>query len=272
MEPPPCKQLKLSGNTSSCSSDFFDFSVQLHCTKTGLVDKGEFKLESPPEDVLEVKKQVERQFSIPVCVQTVSFNGEPLKDNIKLSDLKVRNGDTFHVKYLAEGDCADLMNTITWLRQLSCAMASGSSDADLIDVAEIGIQQDLLINLEEFFSLYNDPTSRTYVNKLFFADNDGVSVILKVYDFLLQKTWNKLDERLKYLECFIIGSLWWFADTLPLCRLLIQHNVIQMVTKSLLRVRLEEGRSIVEFDASGDPDQLDLLKETIYKCIEFFLK
>ena len=98
--------------TSNTSSDFFHFNVQLHCTKTSLIDKGEIKLESPPQDILDVKKQVERQFSIPVCVRTVSFNGDTLNNHIKLSDLKVRNGDTIHVKYLAKGDCTDLMETI----------------------------------------------------------------------------------------------------------------------------------------------------------------
>ena len=87
------------------------------------------------------------------------------------------------------------MNTITWLRQLSSAMACRSSDADLINVAEIGIQQELLENLHEFFTVYDE--SRTYVNKLFFADNDGLSMILKVYEFLLLKTWNEMDEQLQ---------------------------------------------------------------------------
>ena len=273
METPPCKKIKL---TTTPIEEAFNFNVQLHCTNTNLIEKGEIKLESPvpphAKNILDVKKQVEKQFSIPVCVQTVSYNGHTLKSNIKLSDLRVRNGDTFCVMYCAKGDCADLMNTITWLRQLSSAMASGGSDADLIDIAEIGIQQELLENLHEFFTLYDDPFSRTYVNKLFFADNGGVSVILKVYEFLLQKTWNQMEEQLKYLECFIIGALWWFADTLPLCRILIQHNIIQMVTKSLLRVRLEEGRRIEDLDASRDQYQEDFLTETIYKCIRLFLK
>ena len=184
--------------TSNTSSDFFHFSVQLHCTKTSLIDKGEIKLESPPQDILDVKKQVERQFSIPVCVQTVSFNGDTLTNHIKLSDLKVRNGDTFHVKYLAKGDCTDLMETIFWLWQLSNAMISKSSN--LNSIAQIGIQQGLLQNLRASFS-WDDPTSKSYVNKLFFADNDGVSAILKVYEFLLKKNWIK---SLNILSCGLL--------------------------------------------------------------------
>ena len=273
--PPPCKKLKLVNNTELGPSEVFNFVVQLHCTKTDLTEEGEIKLESPPltQDILAVKMQVEKQFSIPVCVQTVSYTiGHSLSNDIKLSDLKIRNGDTFHVKYLAKGNCTDLMNTITWLRQLSSVMASGSSDADLIDVAEIGIQQGLLENFGTSFFPWADPTSQTYVNKLFFVDNDGINVILKVYEFLLRKNWNEMDVCFKYLECSIIESLWCFTHTFPLCRLLIQHNVPPLLTRSLLRVRLEEGRGIEEFDTSGDEYQQDLLRNTICYSIRVFLK
>ena len=232
-------------------------------------------MESPPhtQNILDVEKQVEKQFSIPVCVQTVSYTtGHGLSNDIKLSDLRVRNGDTFHVKYLAKGNCTDLMNTITWLRQLSSAMASGGSDVDLIDVAKTGIQQGLLENLATSFNPWDDPTSQTYVNKLFFVDNDGINVILKVYELLLRKSWNETDVYFKYMEYLIIGSLWNFTQTFPLCRLLIQHNVIPLLTQSLLRVRLEEGRRIKEFDTSGDEFQQDLLRDTICNSIGVFEK
>ena len=274
MEMPPCKQPKLSSNITSSSSEVFsNFYLQYHCTKTGLTEKGEIKLESLPhtQDVLAVKKQVEKQFSIPVCVQTVSYNGHTLKNDDKLSELRVRNGDTFHVEYLAKADCTSIMEIISWLEQLCSAMVTASLDLD--DIIEDGIQQDLLESLEkDFFSPWYDPTSKSYVNKLFFVDKSGISLILKVYEFLLQKTWNKMTENYNYVERWIIESMWSFAETVPLCRLLIQHNIIQMVTKSLLRVRLEEGRMIEDLDASGDHYQQDILIETIHNCIGVFLK
>ena len=273
--PPPCKKLKLVNTAELSPSEPLTFSVQLHCTKTDLVEKGEIKLESPPltQDILDVKKQVEKQFSIPVCVQTVSYTtGHGLSNDIKLSDLKVRNGGTFHVEYLAKANCTDLMSTITWLRQLSSAMASGSSDAYLIDVAETGIQQGLLENLDTSFNPWADPTSQTYANKLFFVDNDGINVILKVYELLLRKNFNEMDVHFRHMECSIVESLWSFTQTFPLCRLLIQHNVIPMLTQSLLRVRLEEGRGIEEVDTSGEYYEQDLLRDTICNSIVVFEK
>ena len=274
MEMPPCKQPKLSSNITLSSSEVFsNFCFLLHCTKTGLsdIDKEEIKSGLPAQDILDIKKQVEKQFSIPVCVQTVSYNGHTLKNDDKLSELRARNGDTFHVEYLAKADCTDIMEIISWLEQLSSAIITASRDID--DIIEDGIQRSLLESLQkDFFSPWYDPTSNSYVNKLFFVDMSGISLILKVYDFLLQKKWNEMDELYNYVERWIIESMWSFAETVPLCRLLIQHNIIQMVTKSLLRVRLEEGRMIEDLDASGDQDQQNLLIDTIQNCIGVFLK
>ena len=251
----------------------FNFNIQLHSTRTKLTENGEIQLESPAshtQDILDVKKQVQKQFSIPVCVQTVSFNGHTLKNDIKLSDLRVRNGDTFNVKYLAKGDCTDLMEIISWLGQLSNAMAHEYSD--LNDIAENGVQQKFLKKLQAIFFSWEDPTSRSYVNKLFFADNDGVGVILKVYEFLLQKTWTEMDITFKYFESWIVASLGCFTETFPLCRLLIQHNIIEMLTQSLLRVKLEEGRRIHDYDTSGDYFQQSLLVQTICCSVGFLAK
>ena len=264
MEGLPYKKLKLTSNTNylkSSEAKVFNFNVQLHSTKTKLAENREIKFVSPPQDILAVKKQVEKQFSIPACVQTVSFNGHTLKNDIKLSDLRVRNGDMFHVEYLAKGDCADLMEIISWLDQLSNAMVHEYSD--LNDIAENGLQQKFLRNLPTIFFSWEDTTSRSYVNKLFFADNDGVNMILKVYKFLLQKTWNVMDISFKCFESWILASLFCFTETFPLCRLLIQHNIIEMLTQSLLRVKLEEGWSIHDYDTSGDHFQQSLLVHII---------
>ena len=263
-------KLKIKRNTTSkiSSTEIFSLNVQLHCTKNGGTDIGEVTLESPLQDILDVKKQVERQFSIPVCVQTVSYTtGHALRNDIKLLDLKVRNGDTFHVEYLAKADCTGIMEIISWLEQLSQAMACES--LDLNDIAETGVQKKIIEKLPAY---WNDLTSSSYMNKLHFIHNHGVIEIMKVYDFLLQKPWNQMNQNFKYLECWIIESLGFFAETAPLCQLLIQHNVIPMITQSLLRVRLEEGRRIAEYNISGNPLEESYLVDTIIGSIRTLLK
>ena len=217
---------------------------------------------SPPRNILEVKKQVERQFSIPRCVQVISYNGQAIEADTELSALRFRDGDSFHVEYLAKGDCSDLLGTISWLEQLSNAISTGSSD--LNEVIQTGMQQESIENLRAYFSPWDDPVLKTYVNKLHFVDNGGIEMILKVYEFLLQRPWNQLGIDLKYLECWVIKSLWDFTETFPLRRLLVKHNIIHMLTQSLLRVRLEEGRKIRDYDTSGSQYQQSLLVEAIF--------
>ena len=217
------------------------YSVVLHCTKTNKSEVNNIRFESPPVNTSDIMEQIEKQFSIPVCVQVLSFEGCTLKGSNSLSALRVREGDTFRIEYLAKGNCSELMDIISWLEQLLKAVASNS---DFIDITKIR-------NLRSFFSPRSDPTSKTYVNKLYFVSNGGFEMIMKIYEFLLQKPWKNMKEIFKYLEHFIIRLLWSLAHTYPLCHHIVQHNAIPMLTKSLLRVRLEEGKKIPGISSNG---------------------
>ena len=243
------------------------FCVVLHCTKSDKSETKDIYFDSPPLNTLDIKEQIQKQFSIPVCVQVLSFDGYTLKGNSNLSDLRIHNGDTFGVDYLAMGDCSDLEDIISWLRQLTSAIASQSSN--LHDVTKIGARQGLIKNLRSCFSPWND---QSYVNILYFVDNGGLKMIIKVYEFLLQKTWNEMDQDFKYLECWIVRSLRSFPQSFPLCRLLIQHNAIPLLTQSLLRVRLEEGKMLQDYDTSGRRYQQSLLAETFRSAIGALFK
>ena len=217
------------------------YSVVLHCTKTNLSEVNNIHFESPPVNTLDIKEQIEKQFSIPVCVQVLAFEGCTLKGSTSLSALRIREGDTFRVDYLAKGDCSELMDSISWLEQLLKAVASNSN---LIDITKIR-------KLRSFFSPRSDPSSRTYVNKIHFVFNGGFKMIMKIYEFLLQKQWKKMKENFKYLEHLIIRLLWSLAHTYPLCHHMVQHNAIPMLTRSLLRIRLEEGKQIAGISSNG---------------------
>ena len=233
------------------------FRVVLHCTKSNQSETKDIWFESFPINTLEINERIQKQFSIPVCVQILSFEGCTLKGSNSLSALRARDGDIFRVEYLAKGDCSVLTNIISWLGQLSRAMTSKSSD--LNDIIKVGMQQRLLEKLRSCFSPWSDPTSKTYVNKLYFLDS-GFEIILKVYEFLLQTQRNHL---FRYLETWIIRSLWSFAQTAPLRRLMIRHNVTQMLTQSLLQVRLEEGREIRDPESHGRSFLIDTIKGSI---------
>ena len=244
------------------------YSVVLHCTKTNLSEVKDIQFESPPVNTSDIMEQIEKQFSIPVCVQVLSFEGCTLKGSNSLSALRVCEGDIFHVEYLAKGDCLELVEIVSWLEQLSKAVASNS--LDLIEIAKIGMQQRL--SLAFYFYKWDDPTSKSYVNKLYFIQIGGFKMIMNIYQFLLQMPWNEMNTSFKYLEHWIINSLLSFEETFPLCRLMIQHNVVLMLTKSLLRVRLEEGKMIRCYDTSVSKYQQSHLVKTVYGSVGVLLK
>ena len=250
------------------SSEVFKINLLLHCTKNNRSEKSEIKLESPPQNVLEVKRQVERQLSIPRCVQIISYDGNLLKEDVSLSALKFRDGDTFRIEYLTKGDCPDILEIISWLDELSDAATCESSD--FIDLLQIGLQKGLFENLQITF----ESVSKSYVNRLYFVDNNGIEMFVKVYKFLLQKQWNQMDWRLKYLERRIVGAFWDFASTesFPLRRLLIRNNLIPLFIQSLLQARLKEGERLHDYDTSGDHSQQIDLAETIFGSIGVLFK
>ena len=246
------------------------YSVVLHCTKTNLSEVKDVWFESPPVNTSDIKEHIEKQFSIPVCVQTLSFDGHTLKGSVSLSALRVREGDTFCVDYLARGECSELMEIISWLEQLSNAVTSKSSN--LMDIAEIGIRYRLIRNLRSYFSPWSDSPSEKYVNKLHFVHNGGFSMMLTIYKFLLQKPWNEMDENFKYLEHWVVRTLWSFSQTFPLCRLMMQHNAMHLLTKSLLRVRLEEGKMIHSTSSSQRQYHYSQTVQTIFGSIGVLIK
>ena len=126
--------------------------------------------------------------------------------------MKVRNGDTFHTKYLGKG--------------------------------------------------------QVHVNKLYFADHDGIEVLMKVYEALLLLPWeNQSYTELKSTEQSILRVLWSF--TVSHCQLVIRHKGIQMCTQSMLRVRLEEGKRIGEIVPS---EERYVVQDPIFSAVGVLLK
>lgn len=244
--------------------------VMLYCTKTKQTEQKKVWFETPPSSVLDVKKQIQKQLSIPVCVQTLSYDGQKLLDNIKLKRLMVRDSDSFHVQFLSTGHCAEITEICDWMTSVLNAIKQRASDLNRVIV--LGIRQRLIVNLGSYFSPWEDPLGITYADKLYFADIDGVQVIMDLYACLLQQSWTQLNRNLKYLEYQILRVLWRFSETFALRRLLVQHKVIPMCTQSLLRVKLQEGKQIRDLDTSKDPYEKSLLVQTISNSIGVLFK
>ena len=266
--------LKQSLNTGRRKQDepyALSLNLVLHCADTGETEHTTVTFGSVPIVVLDIKRQIEKQHSIPVCIQTLSYEGHALTDSDELSMLRTREGDTFHVKYLAKGHCTEIDRTIRWMRFLLASLEyeditqNRDDDPDVNDLWEvitILLQEEMIENLAfKYFFPWLEPVK--YVNKLHFVYNDGVPVMMKVYEILLRIPWKDNMLRLKYIEYAILRVIWNITETFPLRRLVIRHRGIQMCTQSMLRARLDEGKRVEELEPLSTPTEQSILVETI---------
>lgn len=227
------------------------FDVILHCSKTGLSNHKQIHFTSGPVLVHDIKSAVETQHSIPICTQTLVYDSQILRDDSKLSFIGVRVGDTFHITYLSEGDCAEIVDIIKWLKLLVGAFGienpsvSTGISAIFDDLLTNGIRLELIEDLafEYFFPWLNE---RKYVNKLHFVYNGGVDIIMQVYAAILKQPWEQAILKLKYMEYGILRVLWNLSETFSLRRVITRHGGLRMCMQSLLRKKIIEGEKIEE--------------------------
>ena len=226
--------------------------MELFCTKTAQ-SKHEtlhfpFSGDQRPTTVLAIKKEVEDQFSIPVCVQKLSFEAHRLSDDTLLEGEKIRSEDTLHIEYTSKGNCKEISSTVAWfgkVREILIAedptLTLSVGLEDLIDQGfEDGLTESLI-----FDYLYPWLDTEKYVNRLYFVYCGGLEVVMDIYAAIHRHPWNECAFKLQLMEREILRVLWNFCETFDLRRLIISHNNgLDLCIKSLLRQKVEEGKAI----------------------------
>ncbi len=256
-------------NVSKCAAGAepcaLSLKLVLHCTKTDETVNERIVFNTVPSTILDVKKQVENTSSIPVCVQVISYEGHTVHNHVELSSLRVRDGDTFHLKYLAKGHCTEINNTITLMHFLAATLKDAfpsveeGMDIDLSELLSKLIGNKMIEDLAfKYFFPWLEPVN--YANKLHFLYNNGVDTVMEVYKALLQRPWCECIVELKYIEYGILRVLWNLTETFPLRRLVIQNRGIGLIIQSMLRTRLDEGSRMEDMEPNSTKT---LLLETI---------
>ncbi len=237
--------------------DQLAFDVVLHCTKTGSSSHKQIHFTSGPILVQDIKSAVETQHNIPVCTQTLAYDSQILRDDSRLSFIGARMGDTFHITYLSEGDCEEIVDIIDWMGLILVAFGqenpsiSTGISAMFDDILTDGIRLELIEDLAfKYFFPWLD--ERKYVNKLHFVYNGGIDIIMEVYAAILKQPWEQAIIKLKYMEYGILRVLWNLSETFSLRRVITKHGGLKMCMQSLLRKKLIEGERIED---PVSPDQ-----------------
>ena len=232
-------------------------AFHLHSKSEGTTEVNNLSLPALPHTVRELKQIVQREFSVPACVQTVTYQTEVLSDDVELASRRLRSGDSVDVTFLSRGDCRSVEEVNAWMRTLIEAFDQNQSRREIgdynVDVVVFdGLQSSLDLALG--YDLFQWLIPKTMVNKAYFESSGGLNLLFELYQRMLRREWSSLRLRQKYLESVCTQAFANFGETAALRRKLIKMGVLEMCFKSLLRVPILSDVPISD-KSSSESDQ-----------------
>ena len=228
------------------------FKLQLNCSARKSSKIQTLRLSPFSPLVRDIKKAVEDEFSIPACVQTLTYQLHTLPDEGNLLNIckYIRTGDTLTVDYSCDADVKKINEIVGWMRKVSEAMEKEKllsirlkikTEAAILEGA--GNKYDLVL-AEEMFDWMD---AKTFVNKVYFKDCGGLADMMGLYEKMLAHEWGEMSQTYRYLETFCCHAIAGFGETPYFRRMLIQHDVMRLAMQSMLRVKMEiKGTKVIE--------------------------
>lgn len=236
------------------------FQVELICKDEGTTKLKRLKTNSQPLTFLDIKRAIEKSFSIPACVQTLLYQSSFMKDSDSLLSHYVRNGDTLQVAYPSEGNCERVIEVVKWLEKFVDTIARirvSSPQGCTLDLDGLGyLDYVRLLDSPEFIEVCRDLsvnlmypwTDRTkYVNKIHFEYLGTVQLVMSVYDFIVFARSSKVPLFRRYLlenicSLFVAN----FTQTFSLRRSVIQHGGLDLCVNTFISEDLENFCDAIE--------------------------
>ena len=255
------KRKKSSARKEIPGEDIVVLNILLNCEQTKSSETEQVHFKSLPTTPLEIKKKIEEDFSIPSCVQILHYQSMTLKDSDQLQRTHLRSGDTFTVDYPIEAECEVVQSVIKWLKELLKLLKSIRQSLDegnnLLMSSTFHKMKNLILEGERdnsiealartLFAPWND--KQKSMNQLYFQQEGGLDVLMKVYDILVSKEWGDLgmDEEVHIdLEATVSTAVCNYAETFPLRRQIVQLGGLDMLTTTLLRRQLQGDECIFD--------------------------
>ncbi len=230
----------------------FELQFLLQCQSTESVEEVSLTLESPPHTVVDIKKALEAECSIPACVQQLCYESATLRGTESLNTLHVRSGDRVSVTYKARAECPAIKEAIEWMTALNERLEGDTlphTSADAFDLIISGYQTYIMESLAfKLFSPWVSPVVE--VNKLYFLQEGGLETLLKLFAVVLRIPWSVSPPEFKYVEHVCMTVVSNLASSLELRKLIINRGIVLMCLQSLLRVKLGKGQPVVDDSGS----------------------
>ena len=245
---------------SSGSAPVVMLEIHLHSKSERTTEVKYLSLPTLPHTVLEFKQIVQREFSVPACVQTVTYQTEVLSDDVELASRRLRSGDSVDVSFLSRGDCSSVEEVNTWMRTLIDTFDQNQSKGEVGDYnVEVVVYDGLQSGLDTAlgYDLFQWLIPRTMVNKAYFESSGGLRLLFKLYQRIFQREWSSLRIYQKYLESVCTQAFANYGETAGLRRKLVEMGVLELCYKSLLRVSILPNMPISDTSSKSSDQEVN---------------
>jgi hypothetical protein len=243
--------LKLVQNKKVKGPAVVTYSLTMKSTVKGRSSCVELPCSSVPESVRALKEEIEEAHSVPVGLQTLSYQGETLGDSdTRLRRVGARIKDPIEVSYTCEAEVQKVKRVLAWVdylltylhQQHPLLSTELSQEAELI--ATMGLNERLFQRMATNY--FSPPESaRVQANKAYFLAKDGVRKLVNLLNVVTDCPWSQEVLHLKLLEAPILDALRAFATgNEAYVKELVRHDVPGFVVMMLTRVRLVPFRPV----------------------------
>ena len=196
-----------------------------------------------PRTGLEAKHHIEKEFQIPVCLQKLSFQSQVIPNNQPILSYYLKDGDSLTVEYTTQADLREVSEVLELMKIIIKFLESSLDDFNgplplSVDIDRIIQTLVKPLAVECLVTKYFMPvgTDRATANQLYFVNNDGVEMSIKLHELLSSIPWTSLSIEMQYMEHSILRVLWDLSSTIGIRCLLLQYpNLIEQLSRSILR-------------------------------------
>ena len=229
-----------------------------------------------PKTVPDLKQGIEDEFNVPTCCQDVFLENTQLDNHCSLKSYRVREGDTFHVRYNSEADVEDILDIvgslcsmITYIERIQPILSKGKPTEFLTNSIPENIFADKIESLA-FQYFYPCSCERANANRLLFVQRRGLDLMHKVHELLLLQPWQNIPIEMQYLEHAILRVLWNITASFTIRNLVLQRPTLKAITKSFLRVEVPKQGIVTapvnKFSFRSTLELNRITSEVVYKA------
>ena len=231
---------RVDGNYGQCT-----FNLIMTSTHANERTERVFSIPGYPTTGQALKDQIQSKFSIPACVQNLSFSSLPIRDSTCLKSIYLQHGDTVHVNYSMNADVEYFTVLISTLQRINHVLDDVIpeliSGAPITSAMHQRLQTDCGAFTSDcvplrYFSVF--PTGTPNANQLYFLSLDGLDLLVTIYKLLHQLPWHQLPLELQDLEYACLQIIWNFSATLGVRQLIVDNGVMEMVFKTMNRAKI----------------------------------